>query len=219
MRHTSMLAALTGLTVLAASSGANAQRVIRIPHIVNQKPPATAPAPTGSNAAFTYVGTPSLRKQALDSYLTRVGSKNPSRAKMLSEDFARNDANTLYQSLIRNTGLQNYDVADALTAYNLTGWIIANNIKILPSRSLILAARRQTAAALAKNPSMANYAARGKAGEEFKLLTVTLHFGLIAARRSGDTKAYADEIASLFAETGPNPRTLILTNAGFVRKG
>jgi hypothetical protein len=54
------------------------------------------------------------------------------------------------------------------------------------------AARRQTVAILAKNPGMANPTARGKAGEEFKLLTVTLHFGLLSARRSGDTKAYTD---------------------------
>ena len=59
---------------------------------------------------------------------------------------------------------------------------------------------------------------RGKTGEQLKLLTVTLHFGLLSARRSGDAKAYSDDIAALFAETGPNPRTLALTNAGFVRK-
>ena len=214
MRHTHILAVLAGLTVLAAPSPSNAQTVIRIPRINNQKPPSATPATT----TFAYVGTPSLRKQALESYLARIARKSPSRAKMLSADFARNDADKFYQRLIANTGLQNYDVADALTAYQLTGWIIANGIKTLPPRSQILAARRQTAAILARNASMANSTARGKAGEEFKLMTVTLHFGLLAARRSGNTKAYADEVAALFAETGPNPRTLSLTSAGFVPK-
>jgi hypothetical protein len=64
---------------------------------------------------------------------------------------------------------------------------------------------------------MANAAARGRAGM-FKLLTTTLHFGLLSARRSGHTREYADEGASLLAESGPNPRTLALTDAGFVRK-
>lgn len=213
MRHTLILPTLAGLTAIGVSSGANAQTVIRIPHISNQKPPATA----SSSTTFAYVSTPSLRKQVLESYLARIARKNPNRAKMLAADFARNDYDKFYQSLIAKTGLQNYDVVDALTAYNMTGWIIANDIKILPTRAHFLAARRQTAAILAKNPSMADSAARGRAGEEFKLLTVTLHFGLLAARRSGDTKAYADEIAALFAETGPNPRTLILSNTGLVR--
>jgi hypothetical protein len=216
MKHTTILI-LAGMTALVTSSGVVAQTVIRIPRIVSSSPKPPS-APSGS-ATFAYVGTPSLRKQVLESYLSRVAKKSPSRAKMLAADFARNDANTLYQSLIANTGLHNYDVADALTAYNLTGYIIANGIKTLPPQSHIRAARRQTAAILAKNPSLASPTARGKAGEEFKLLTVTLHFGLLSARRSGDTKAYADEIAALFAETGPNPRTLTLTNAGFARKG
>lgn len=211
MRHTGIPAALTGVTVVAAAFGAGAQTT-GSPGIVKK------PASVLGNATFTYVSTPSLRKQVLDSYLAQVGKKSPERAKMLAADFSRNDADKVYQSLIANTGLRNYDVADALTAYNLTGWIIANNIKTLPPRSQIIAARRQTAAVLAKNPSMANGANWGKTGEQFKLLTVTLHFGLESARRSGDTQAYANEIANLFAETGPNPRTLALTDAGFVRK-
>lgn len=216
MKHIAILAVLAGLNVLAVASCAEAQTVIRIPRIVNQKQQPIARTP--STATFAYVSTPSLRKQVLDSYLARIGSKNPSRAKMLAADFARTDADKMYQRLILNTGLQNYDVADILTAYNLTGWIIANNIKTMPPRSQILVARQQAAASLTKNPNMANSSARGKAGEDFKLMIVTLHFGLLSARRSGDTKAYADEVAALFAETGPNPRTLALSNAGFVRK-
>jgi hypothetical protein len=217
--NTAILAALTGLTVLAASSPAGAQTTIRIPRINNQKPPSAPPStPSPGNATFAYVSTPSLRKQALESYLARIAQKSPNRAKMLAADFSRTDADRFYQRLILNTGLKNYDVADALTAYQLTGWIIANGVKTMPPRSQILAARRQTAAILAKNPGMANPTARGKAGEEFKLMTVTLHFGLLAARRTGDTKAYANQIAALFSETGPNPRVLTLTNAGFARK-
>lgn len=159
MKQISIRSVLTGLTVLAASYGVGAQTVIRVPRIVNQPPKQTS---TPQSATFAYVGTPSLRKQALESYLARVGSKNPSRAKMLSADFARNDADKFYQSLIANTGLQNYDVADALTAYNLTGWIIANGVKTLPPRSQIIAARRQTAAILAKDPRMASFTVRGK---------------------------------------------------------
>lgn len=216
MKHVAIGAVLVGLSAFVLPSAVGAQTVIRIPRIVNQTP--KPPATTARIATFAYVGTPSLRKQALESYLTRIGSKNPGRAKMLSADFARNDADKLYQSLIANTGLQNYDVADALTAYNLTGWIIANGIKTVPPRSQVLAARRQTAAILAKDPRMANLTVRGKTGEEFKLLVVTLHFGLLSARSSGDTKAYSDEVAALFAETGPNPRTLALSDTGFVRK-
>jgi hypothetical protein len=227
MKHTAILTALAGLTIFAASSGANAQTVVRIPRINNQQTPAqTKPAttpntPDPGNAAFSYLGTPSMRKQVQDAYLSRIGQKNPSRAKMLASDFARTDPDKFYQRLIQNTGLRNYDVADALTAYQLTGYIIANNIKTMPPQSQIRAARQQTARVLAKNPRMNDSAARGKAGEEFKLMTVTLHYGLLAARRSGDvkdTKAYSDEIATLFAETGPNPRTLVLTNSGFARK-
>ncbi|MES2463473.1 MAG: hypothetical protein V4671_23110, partial [Armatimonadota bacterium] len=190
MRQTAIL---TTLITAAAACTVSAQTTIQIPRIVNQRQPSTAAKPSANlgNAAFSYVGTPSLRRQALESYLARIARKSPSRAKMLSADFARNDADKLYQSLIANTGLQNYDVADALTAYNLTGWIIANGVKTVPPRSQIVAARRQTAIILAKNPTMANAGTRGRAGEEFKLMTVTLHFGLLSARRSGDSKAYA----------------------------
>jgi hypothetical protein len=221
MTHQAMtagLAVLTAIYALSASSAARAQTTVRIPRINNQAPAPPPPVPASGNAAFAYVSTPSLRRQALESYLARIARKNPGRAKMLAADFSRTDADKFYQRLILNTGLKNYDVADALTAYQLTGWIIANNVKTMPPRSRILAARRQTAAILAKDPGMTNSAARGKAGEEFKLLTVTLHFGLLSARRSGHTKAYADEIAALFDETGPNPRSLTLTDTGFAAR-
>jgi len=212
MKLEKFAAALTALTVVVVSSAAGAQTVVRIPRITNQKQ-AAPPTRTG-NASFTYVGTPTLRKQAMESYLARVGKNKPERAQMLAADFARTDPNAFYQGLISKTGLSNYDVADAMTAYNLTGWIIANNVKTLPPRSQILAVRRQVAASLASNPRLANRANWGPVGEDFKLMTVTLNLGLLSARRSGDTKAYSDEIATLFAETGPNPRSLVLTNAG-----
>lgn len=176
-------------------------------------------APAGA-ARLSYSSTPALRRQALDGYLARASRQYPEAARVMSAQFAKHDYAAVYRSLIGGTGLRDNDAADAVTAYTVLGWQIANGYtdNLPPAR--IVAARRQIAAALAANPQLSSPATRPALGEEMKLLMVTLHAGWQSAQREGNLSRYADGVARLFrTQSGRDLRSLTLTDAGFSRKG
>lgn len=169
---------------------------------------------------FAYTPTAALKQKALDGYVARIEkSGNAEAAKVAREQFTKNDANTVYKGLIAGTGLKENDAADALTAYTVLGWMIANDQKTQPPPSGIRAAREAIAAGMAKNEQMTTPGVAASLGEELKLLFVSIHAGWQSAEKEGKAKQYADGVAAMFhKQSGQDLRGFAITDKGFAKK-
>ena len=118
---------------------------------------------------------------------------------------------------MRPFGLSADDAADALAGYTVLGWIIATGAPD-PSAGAVRAARRQIAGRLGATPELRGPERRQQLGEELKISFVTLHAGWQAAHKEGNLRQYADGVAALFARSGVDLRSLVLTPDGFTAR-
>lgn len=180
---------------------------------------AAAPVRRGARAparaSLAYDSTPALRGQALLAFAARA--PDAASAEAVRTAFAHNDYDKAYRGLIASYGLAADDVADAMTAYLVLGWLIVNRADD-PHPGSVQAARDQIAETLADDPRYADVKARGPAGEEFKLLFVATHAGWNSARKDGTLPAYEAGIARNLAMSGFDMKTLDLTGAGFTAR-
>lgn len=177
----------------------------------NSRPMSSAPVVS----SLAYRPTPALARATVDGYVRRLNGKNPEAARAVADQFGRNDYGAIYRRLVAPFGLRDGNAADALTAYTVLSWMIANNAGD-PGRGAVLAARNQIGSRLSVDPQLSTPRNRARAGEEFKLLFVTLHAGWQSARREGNLQPYADGVARLFQAQGTNLRALRLTRDGLV---
>lgn len=176
------------------------------------------PSQQGSAVRLTYVSTAAVKQKALDSYLARLTAQDPDAAKLMAEQFKKNNAGDVYHSLIASTGLRDNDAADNLASYTILGWMIATGSDE-PSPTQIRAARNQIAGVMAQNRRLANMSARALFGEEIKLLFVSVHAGWQSAKQQGTLRQYSEGIAKTFGQQSRQTlQSLKLTNAGFVRR-
>jgi len=168
-----------------------------------------------SRASLAYDSTPALRGEALQAFAARA--PDAAAAEAVRTAFTRNDYDKAYRGLIASYGLAADDVADAMTAYLVLGWLIVNRADD-PHPGSVQAARDQIAETLADDPRYADIKARGPAGEEFKLLFVATHAGWNSARKDGTLAAYEAGIARNLAMSGFDMKTLDLTGAGFTAR-
>ncbi|WP_342238458.1 DUF6683 family protein [Inquilinus sp. OTU3971] len=180
--------------------------------LVNRYGDGTRTAPGRNAASLTYTSGTALRRQAAADYVARID--DPEAAAAMRHQLEQHDYDRIYQGLTRPFGLAANDVADAMTAYTILGWIIVNGAGDPDPRS-VKAARDQIALGLAANPALRSAADRARLGEEFKLLFVTIHAGWQAARREGTLAEYGAGVAELFAtRSGLDLRRLRLTDRG-----
>lgn len=168
-----------------------------------------------NRASLAYESTPALRGEALQAFAARA--PDAAAAEAVRAAFAKHDYDKAYRGLIAPFGLAADDVADAMTAYLVLGWLIVNRADD-PHPGSVQAARDQIAETLADDPRYADAKGRGPAGEEFKLLFVATHAGWNSARKDGTLAAYEDGIARNLAMSGFDMKTLDLTGAGFTAR-
>lgn len=165
---------------------------------------------------LTYTETPALRRAALDAYLARVRRDAPDAAQAMAAQFARHDYAKVYSDMMKGSTLRDNDAADAVTAYTLLGWQVANEARGAISDRQVDAVRHQIAAQLAASPQAASPSIRASLGEEMKLLYVTVHAGWQGAAKEGNSQRYSDGIAAMFKrQSGRDLRAIRLTDAGF----
>lgn len=176
------------------------------------------PARAGSESiTFPYKSTPELRRSAADGFIARTTKSDPVAGKLIADQIAQHDFNRVYSGIIAPFGYRANDAADALAAYTLLGWLIANGAPD-PSRAEALAVRNQIAAGMANDQRLSNPRTRAELAEELKLLFVTLHAGWQSARREGQLKQYGNGVAAMFQRfTGDDLRAMRLTEQGFSR--
>lgn len=178
---------------------------------------AMAAAPPAQLPSLRYTPTPALALATVEGMAGRLQAGDPRAAAALQEALRGQDYRAIWRRLIGTSGFRDNDAVDAVAAYLILGWLIANGITDPPDDPAgTQAVRRQLAAPLAANPALADPATRAALGEETKLLFVVLHAGWQSAAREGRLAAYAQGAARIFQSFGgQDPRRLVITAAGF----
>ncbi len=164
-------------------------------------------------ARLRYRSTSSTMQAALSAYIERAKRSNPEAADAADRALGQQDVSAIYRGMVAPFGLHDGNLADALTAYTVLGWMIANDAGD-PSPFSVQAARSQLATRLVSDPRLSSDSQIGL-GEEFKLSFVILHAGWQSARREGSVSSFAEAVAAMFANQGLDLRAVGLTTAGF----
>jgi len=178
------------------------------------------PVPRGApQVPLRYTPSPAVHQQVLGDLIGRIRAKNPRDAEAIQAVFAKNDYGTLYDGIAGPYGLSGNDAGNAMTAYLILGWLIANGRQDVPAgRAAALAARAQIAGALAE--SGAPRETWAALGEELKLQFVIAHAGWLSAMREGHALPYADGVARQFQQVyGIDLRRTALDAGGLHRPG
>lgn len=193
----------------SSGGGALAMRAIRVP-----------PRPAAAAMSLRYVSTPALRKQVLGDYLARARSKDPRGTQVVQDMLARYDYTRIYEGVARPYGLGGDDAANAMSAYFILGWIIANGQSDVPGGpAAVRAVRAQFAATLSQSPA-GSQQQRAQLGEELKIQFAIMHAGWQGSMKEHNERAYADGVARQFQQqAGIDLRSTSLDARGFVRQG
>lgn len=158
-----------------------------------------------------------VRRQFVSWMGGKVGTADAGRMAAVLE---RNDPVRNWSQLVANDGLRVNDMADALTAYWILNWAMANTAD--NNRSQVLGVREQVRAILTANPAQAKLgdARRQEISEIWILNFLIQHAAFDDAIRRGDRatmRRLGDAAVVRFrSEMGIDLRRLQLTDAGFV---
>jgi len=179
------------------------------------------PVPRGApQVALRYAPSPAVHQQVLGDLIGRIRAKNPQDAQAIQQAFAKYDYAKIYDGIAGPYGLSGNDAGNAMTAYLVLGWMIANGTQDVPGgRAAAIAARAQVASTFAET----NAVPREKwaeLGEELKLQFVIAHAGWQSAMKEGNARPYADGIARQFQQVyGIDLRRVALDAGGLHRPG
>lgn len=157
-----------------------------------------------------------VRRQFVAAMGERVGTAN---ARQLAAAMERGDPVANWSRIVTSDGLRSGDVADALAAYWLLNWTMANGRE--GNQTQVLAVRDQVHAILASNP---RHAALSEAQRQEMAETLMLNF-LVQHAAYGDAFKRGDQammhrlgdaaVARFRGEMGIDLRKLQLGNTGF----
>jgi hypothetical protein len=186
-----------------------------------QKPTArTTTRPVAAPTSLRYVVSPAVHQQVFTDLIGRVRAKDPQSAQAIQSAFANYDYDKLYDGIAGPYGLSGNDAGNAITAYLVLGWLIANGQQDVPAgRAAALAARTQIAGTLARNDVVPREK-WAELGEDLKLQFLIVHSGWQTSLKENDARHYSDEIARRFSQQfGIDLRAISLDQRGFVRRG
>ena len=180
-------------------------------------------APRGAAAvagATRYRASPEVSARVRQQFADFVAKVSPADADRLRQVIRQKDLLGAWEKHVAVDGLRRGDVADAMTAYWVQNWQIANNVPFT-DRAQVQAVRGQVSQALSSNPAFARLDDAGKQemAEVFMLNFVaqgSAFSDATAKRDAGLTKRLSDAAVARF-RTAMNVdlRKLRLTQAGF----
>jgi hypothetical protein len=187
-----------------------------------QRPDAgAAAAPRVRSAAATqYQPSPAVSARVQRQFVDWMGKQaGADAARQVSTAMARTDPLRNWSQLVAADGLRPNDLADALAAYWILNWVMANGAD--STRAQALAVREQLRAILADAPQgRMDDAKRQELSEIFILNFLIQHAAYEGAVRGGDravSRRLGDAAAARFRnEMGLDLRQLRLTDGGFV---
>ncbi|KSB87548.1 hypothetical protein AS593_21040 [Caulobacter vibrioides] len=187
--------------------------------------PAAKPVakPTGASGVTTYRASPAVsarvRRQFVDVVSRTSGAEG---GRKVADALARQDPVRSWASIVASDGLKPGDAADALAAYWILNWVMANGAD--NDRAQAQAALAQVRPIIAGNPAYARLTEpqRQAFAETLMLNFLLQHAAYVDAMRRGDATArrrLGDAATARFrSEMGVDLRALSLTTAGFVRR-
>lgn len=182
---------------------------------------ARAPVRTAAVASTRYRGSPAVSARVRAQFADFVARADPANADRLRRTIAQQDLLGLWEKHVATDGLRRGDVADAMTAYWVQNWQIANKVPFA-SRAQVQAVRGQVARTLGASPAFAKMgdAERQAMAETFMLNFVAQGSAFSDAAARGDAAATArlsDAAAARFRkDMNLDLRALRLTGAGLV---
>jgi len=181
---------------------------------------AVAAAPTAMTVTG-YRPSPAVSARVRRQFASWMGGKvGAADAARLAATMGKTDPVQNWAQLVANDGLRTNDMADALTAYWILNWAMANTAD--NNRAQVLGVRNQVRAMLAANPAQLRMgeAQRQEFSEILILNFLIQHAAFDDAIRRGDRalmRRLGDAAAARFqGEMGVDLRRLRLTDTGFV---
>lgn len=178
--------------------------------------------PTGNRMAVstTYKATPAIsanvRRQFVDSVNELSGQEA---ARQIHAALEAGDPVASWAGIVRNDGLRAGDVADAMAAYWILNWMIANRSD--NNKSQAVGVRDQMRRVMGNSPGFVrlNDAGRQEIAEILMLNFLAQHAAYVdALRRSDEAQLQRLSTAAIKrfkSEMKLDPRRISLTNAGF----
>jgi hypothetical protein len=195
---------------------------------VSHSDPAPGPAarpmavarPAGPPVPLRYVASPAIHQQVFADLIGRIRAKDPQSAQAIQSAFAKYDYDKLYDGIAGPYGLSGNDAGNAITAYLILGWLIANGQQDVPGgRTAAIAARAQIARTLLGNAATPREK-WAELGEDLKLQFLIAHSGWQASMKENGARQYSDSIARRFGQQfGIDLRAISLDGRGFTRRG
>ncbi|TCS15913.1 DUF6683 family protein [Caulobacter sp. BK020] len=182
----------------------------------------TPSQPRSTSITTVYRPAPAVSARVRRQFADWMGKQtSPEEGRRVAQLLERGDPVRDWAQLVGGDGLRPGDAADALAAYWILNWVIANNAD--SDRAQVLAVRQQVRAIMAGNPAFARLDDPGR--QEFAE-TLMLNFlvqqaAYVDALKRGDwptQKRLGDAAVARFrSEMGVDLRGLRLTAGGFVR--
>ena len=169
-----------------------------------------------------YRASPAVTARVKGQFADFVAKADPANGPRLRQAVQQNDLLGAWEKHVSTDGLRRGDVADAMTAYWVQNWQIANNVPFT-NRTQVQAVRGQVYRALGSNPRFARLDDAGKQemAEVFMLNFVAQGSAFSDATAKGDkglSNRLSDAAVARFrSEMNVDLRQLKLTPAGFVR--
>jgi hypothetical protein len=169
-----------------------------------------------------YRASPAVTTRVKGQFADFVAKTDPANGPRLRQSVQQQDLLGVWERHVSVDGLRRGDVADAMTAYWVQNWQIANNV-LSTDRARVQAVRRQVYRALGSNPQFARLddAAKQEMAEVFMYNFVAQGSAFSDATARGDkslANGLSDAAVARFRnEMGVNLRRLRLTAEGFVR--
>lgn len=169
-----------------------------------------------------YRASPAVTTRVKGQFADFVAKTDPANGPRLRQAVQQKDLLGAWEKHVSVDGLRRGDVADAMAAYWVQNWQIANNVPFA-NRTQVQAVRGQVYRALGSNPQFAQLDDAGKQemAEVFMLNFVAQGSAFSDATSKGDkglSRRLSDAAVARFrSEMNVDLRQLKLTEAGFVR--
>jgi len=173
------------------------------------------------SADTRYRASPAVTARVRGQFADYVAKTDPANAPRLRQAVQQNDLLGAWEKHVSSDGLRRGDVADAMAAYWVQNWQIANNVPFT-NRTQVQAVRGQVYRALGSNPQFARLddASKQEMAEVFMYNFVAQGSAFSDATTKGD-KGLSNRLSNAAvtrfrSEMNVDLRQLKLTQAGFV---
>ncbi|BAU14205.1 hypothetical protein LEP3755_47500 [Leptolyngbya sp. NIES-3755] len=158
-----------------------------------------------------------ISRQVQRSIVESVRQQVPSEADKFASILASGQPMSVYSNVVAKYGLRVDNVADAMTAFMVTNWLIVNNVRTDPSRASVQAVRSQIVPVVLNNPQFRSEQTRQLVAESLIYQTIFLNANY---ERASNNPAQMQQFVqtthrSMTAGFGLDFRRIDLTDAGF----